>query len=77
MEFHSLVFPAPASKVSQGGFFFLVWFWVFFYKYIHLASVFVLSLYSEQPVNKEFSAVGSLEATAVVDITCLCDLPPV
>lgn len=48
----------------------------FFDESIHLASVFVLSLCSEQPVNKEFSAVGSLEATAAVDITCHCDLFP-
>lgn len=74
VEFHSLAFPAPASQVSQSGFFFLVWFWGF-YKSIHLASVFGLQLHSEQPV--EFFVVVSLEASAVVDITYLCDLPPV
>lgn len=58
MEFHSLGFPAPVSKVPQDGFFFL---WIIIYIYIfkdHLDGVFVLSLHSEQPVNKEFSAVS-------------------
>lgn len=76
VEFHSPVFPATGSKASQGAFILLVVMLVFFCRYIQLASVFVLSLCSEQPVNKEFSAAGSLEATAGVDITCLCDLPP-
>lgn len=63
-------FQRPFPKFHKMASFFFGLLCIYFFKEDRLDGLFVLSLHSEQPVNKEFSAVSSLEATAAVDITC-------